>query len=124
MFNNNYKRKRNDFIEDINYDNYLKQNNESLNINHFFKYKSIGLSNYIANNDIVKLSENNYLCNDEFKFKPDCFTNTGDLVDIFVSSRKSDEVKLNVIPESYINYIQFILNKFNIKKCIIKISGK
>ncbi len=121
MHNNNYKRKRNDFIEDINYDNYLKQNNESLNINHFFKYKTIGLSNYIANNDIVKLSENNYLCNDELKFKPDCFTNTGDLVDIFVSSRKSDEVKLNVIPESYINYIQFILNKFNIKKCIIKI---
>ena len=119
-YNVNLKRKREIETNELTYETYLDSENDKID-KKFYKYKNIALKNYISNNDVIRLSNSKYLKSNDFKFKPDCFLQTGELVDTFVSYRKSNEIKLNVIPENYLNYIQVVLNLFNIKKCAINI---
>ena len=104
------------------YLNLIKDKNEV--INGFKKFKNIAKNHFFKNNEVLRLQDDNYIKQSDYqniKLSPDCFSEAGDLVDIFVSTTKNNEVKINNIPESYHDYIQIILNILNIPRCIIYI---
>mgnify|MGYP000332904302 CR=1 FL=1 len=77
---------------------------------------------FISNNDVLRLQDNYYIKQSKYqniKLSPDCFSETGDLIDIFISKRNNKDIKINNIPNNYHNYIQMILNILNIPRCII-----
>lgn len=91
-------------------------------IPNFQIYKNIVKTHFFANNDILRLKENYYIKQSEYqniKLAPDCFSESGELIDLFVSITKSNDVKLNNIPDNYYNYIQIILHTLNIPQCIV-----
>jgi len=102
------------------YLNLINDNNKV--INGFKNYKEIAKNNLFSNNEVLRLQNNFYIKQSEYqniKLSPDCFSESGDLIDIFISASKHDEIKIHNIPESYYDYIQILLNILNISKCTI-----
>jgi|SaaInlStandDraft_6_1057023.scaffolds.fasta_scaffold18663_2 hypothetical protein len=104
------------------YLNLINDNNDV--ISGFRKYKDIVKNHFFENNNVLRLQDDYYIKQSEYqniKLSPDCFSETGDLIDIFISTSKSDEIKIHNIPESYHDYIQIMMNILNIPKCTIYI---
>lgn len=113
---------RNESLFDYQY--YLNLINDS-NSNSNDKYnelKNISKKHFFANNEVLRLQNNYYIKQSDYqniKLSPDCFSESGDLIDIFISNTKFGDVKINNIPNSYHDYIQIMLNILNIPRCII-----
>jgi len=104
------------------YLNLINDNNDV--INGFKNYKDIAKNHFFSNNEVLRLQSDYYIKQSEYqniKLSPDCFSETGDLIDIFISTSKNDEIKIHNIPESYHDYIQIVMNILNIPKCTIYI---
>ena len=91
--------------------------------NNLFKIiKSKCKKDFISKNEILRLNDDYYYKQSEYqniKFSPDCFSQSGDLIDIFVKVKDHNTFKENNIPKSYEEYIQIVLNILNLQRCII-----
>lgn len=91
--------------------------------NNLFKIiKSKCKKDFISKNEILRLNDDYYYKQSEYqniKFSPDCFSHSGDLIDIFVKVKDHKTFKENNIPKSYEEYVQIILNILNLQRCII-----
>tara|TARA_B100000886_G_scaffold251325_1_gene177366 strand:+ start:9362 stop:11710 length:2349 start_codon:yes stop_codon:yes gene_type:complete len=116
----NLKRKRNDDLDDYNYITFLSDKEYNYNQN-FLNYKKLVLKSYISENSTILLDDFTYFESNDLKFKPDCFSECGSLIDIYISIKKNNEFYNNGIPKHYFDYIQILLNTFKINKCIIPV---
>ena len=97
----------------------IDDSNININYNNF---KDACKKHFFANNEVLRLQDNYYIKQSEYqniKLSPDCFSESGDLIDIFISNSKFGNVKINNIDSSYHDYIQIMLNILNIPRCII-----
>jgi len=104
------------------YLNLINDNNDI--IDGFKKFKNIAKNHFFSNNEVLRLQDDFYIKQSEYqniKLSPDCFSNTGDLIDIFISTSNKNDIKIHNIPESYHDYIQIVLNILNLPRCIIHI---
>ena len=96
-------------------------NDSSININ-YNNFKEACKKHFFANNEVLRLQDNYYIKQCEYqniKLSPDCFSESGDLIDIFISNSKFGNIKINNIDSSYHDYIQIMLNILNIHRCVI-----
>ena len=103
----------------IYYLNLINDSNINMNYNNF---KDACKKHFFANNEVLRLQDNYYIKQCEYqniKLSPDCFSESGDLIDIFISNSKFGNVKINNIDSNYHDYIQIMLNILNIPRCII-----
>ena len=92
--------------------------------NNFKVIKSKCKKDFMSKNEVLRLNDNYYYKQSEYqniKFSPDCFSQSGDLIDVFVSIKEHSSFKENNIPKSYELYIQTILNILKLQRCIIYI---
>lgn len=90
----------------------------------FEEFKELSKKNFFENNEVLKLQDDSYIQESEYqniKLVPDCFDEDGNLVDIFPSFRRVDEIKINNLPKYYHDYIQILLNVLNIQKTVVYI---
>ena len=83
----NLKRKRNDDLDDYNYITFLSDKEYNYNQN-FLNYKKLVLKSYISENSTILLDDFTYFESNDLKFKPDCFSECGSLIDIYISIKK------------------------------------
>lgn len=105
----------------FNYEFFCNLNNLDCS-NIFNTVKDKCKKDFLLKNEVIRLNDNYYYKQSEYqniKFSPDCFSNSGDLIDIFVSIKDHTKIKINNIPKSYEDYIQVILNILNLNRCII-----
>jgi hypothetical protein len=104
------------------YQYYLNLINDTNTCSKFNKLKNVCKKHFFANNEVLRLQDDFYIKQSDYqniKLSPDCFSESGDLIDVFVSNSKFGNVKINNIDSSYHDYIQIMLNILNIPRCII-----
>lgn len=90
----------------------------------FEEFKELSKKHFFENNEVLKLQDDSYIQESEYqniKIVPDCFDEDGNLVDIYPSFRRVDEIKINNLPKYYHDYIQILLNVLNIQKTVVYI---
>lgn len=104
------------------YQYYLNLINDPNTSSVFNQLKNVSKKHFFANNEVLRLQDDFYIKQSDYqniKLSPDCFSESGDLIDIFVSNTEFGKVKINNIASSYHDYIQIMLNILNIPRCII-----
>ena len=104
------------------YQYYLNLINDPNTDSRFNQLKNVSKKYFFANNEVLRLQDDFYIKQSDYqniKLSPDCFSESGDLIDIFVSNTEFGKVKINNIASSYHDYIQIMLNILNIPRCII-----
>jgi len=104
------------------YQYYLNLINDPNICTKFNQLKNVSKKHFFANNEVLRLHDDFYIKQSDYqniKLSPDCFSESGDLIDIFVSNTKFGNIKINNISSSYHDYIQIMLNILNIPRCII-----
>ena len=115
-----------DKIEDsdtiFDYQYYLNLINDNNLNDKYNEFKTLTKKHFFASNEVLRLQDDYYIKQSDYqniKLSPDCFSETGDLIDIYICNTKFGDMKINNIPNTYHDYIQIMLNVLNIPRCVI-----